>query len=164
MRCSGPNFDFDAFGDIGGAPKTAGNPHADGFLGGKRPGADRFGRFRRQETFDFTVFIARPEQGGHAAGGCATPGGSPSADITPAASGTAMAVPNWDDPVDDALLDHAAHVLARRLGPIARMMVARAASRASTRGAFCLALVKLAGDATDGEALMADLQKASGTR
>ena len=69
MRFFDPHFDFNAFWDVGGAPKTAGNPHADGFLGGKRPGADRFGRFRRQETLDFTVFVARPEQGGHAARG-----------------------------------------------------------------------------------------------
>ena len=103
-------------------------------------------------------------QDGLVAGGCATLGGSPSADATSDAGGTAMAAPNWNDPVDDALLDHATQVLARRLGPIARMMVARAASRASTRGAFCLALVKLAADATDGEALMADLRKAPGTR
>ena len=44
------------------------------------------------------------------------------------------------------------------------MMVKRAASQASSRGAFFLALVKLAADATDGEALMADLQKAPGSR
>ena len=36
--------------------------------------------------------------------------------------------------------------------------------RASTRAAFCLALVKLAADATDGESLMAELQKAPGQR
>ena len=55
-------------------------------------------------------------------------------------------------------------MLDRGLGPIAGMMVALAASRASTRAACCLALVKLAGDATDGEALMAELQKAPGQR
>ena len=136
------------------------------------PGGTRVGTAFRVEGYEANTFLvpaadaALPfaTQGGCAAGGFAPPAGSLSGVAAPGAGGTVMAGPNGADPVDDALLDHAAQVLARRLGPIARMMVARAASRASTRAAFCLALVKLAGDATDGEALMAELQKAPGQR
>jgi hypothetical protein len=73
-----------------------------------------------------------------------------------AAAGTGSQV---DEPLTDAMLEQATQTLARRLGPIARMMVKRASAQAATRGAFCIALVKLAGDATDGESLMAELQK-----
>ena len=63
------------------------------------------------------------------------------------------------EPVTQALLDHAAQVLAARIGPIARVLVKRAGAQAISRGAFCTSLAQMAADSTDPKTLMAELQK-----
>nr|MBP8310361.1 serine/threonine protein kinase [Burkholderiaceae bacterium] len=67
--------------------------------------------------------------------------------------------PGGDEPVTQALLDHASQVLAARIGPIARVLVKRASSQASSRGAFCTSLSRMAADSTDPNTLLAELQK-----
>ncbi|HPU54023.1 MAG TPA: serine/threonine-protein kinase [Burkholderiaceae bacterium] len=64
-----------------------------------------------------------------------------------------------DEPVTQALLDHAGQVLAARIGPIARVLVKRASAQAGSRGAFCASLSRLAADSTDPASLLRELQK-----
>ncbi len=76
------------------------------------------------------------------------------------ASGSATrmdAVTVSDEPVTEALIEHATRTLTQKIGPIARVMVRRAAAQAGGRDAFSQALVSLAADSTDAETLRAEL-------
>ena len=89
--------------------------------------------------------------------------GSPAAELTgrpPVGTLVAKAPgPGDDEPVTQAMLDHAVHVLAGRIGPIARVLVRRASAQAGSRRAFCASLSRMAADSTNPETLLAELQK-----
>jgi hypothetical protein len=57
------------------------------------------------------------------------------------------------------LLDKATKALAKHMGPIANVMVRRAASKSPTRAAFCAALCEQLSDAADRQKLAVELDK-----
>ncbi len=96
----------------------------------------------RERSLTATRVIAEP------------PSGRAEATATrPLAEASADALP-WDD----ALLERSVTLLTRRIGPIAKVMVRRAAQRSATRGDFFAALAAMAADSTDPQSLLADLR------
>ena len=67
---------------------------------------------------------------------------------------------NPDLPLDDATVERCARLLAERIGPIARVLVKRAAAKAQGRDAFLRALAESAADSTEPTELLAALRRA----
>ena len=96
----------------------------------------------RERSLTATRVVAEPTTGPTVATGT-RPGGETPADALP-----------WDD----ALLERSVTLLTRRIGPIAKVMVRRAAQRSTTRGELFATLASMAADSTDPQSLLADLR------
>ena len=68
MRFFVKKCDQKAIRNIGRAAKALGNTQLDGGMGCQGSGSERGSGFIGQKTLNFTVFVARPQKGGHAAG------------------------------------------------------------------------------------------------
>jgi eukaryotic-like serine/threonine-protein kinase len=83
-------------------------------------------------------------------------GASVAGGATAVAGGTTLAPPLQ---VDDAHLEQAQRLLARHIGPIARLLVKKAAAQARDRAGFHLRLAEAVDDPAARAALMAELEK-----
>jgi len=103
----------------------------------------------------------RPPAGGTWTGGTRTAAPSTAASTTVRSPGSGGRA-GGDEPLTDALLEHATRTLTKRIGPIARLMVRRAAAQAPNRDGFGRALAALVAESTDAEAVLADLAEFPG--
>ncbi|HOA93310.1 MAG TPA: hypothetical protein PKJ79_06045 [Quisquiliibacterium sp.] len=103
----------------------------------------------------------RPPAGGTWTGGTRTAAPSTAASTTVRSPGSGGRT-GGDEPLTDALLEHATRTLTKRIGPIARLMVRRAAAQAPNRDGFGRALAALVAESTDAEAVLADLAEFPG--
>ena len=113
---------------------------------------------------DRVRFLQAASAGGTSAGGTsagATVTGATVAGATAVGATVAQGTVRTAPPVSAAAIAHAERVLTRRIGPIARVIVRKAATRSADLAAFHQCLVELAGSSADA-GLIGDLQSGAG--